>query len=150
MFPVAEGVMKVLFGKKGQMGMMGPRKPISLLLGVVFLAFGLIPLLNQFKIIGFTIPTLPNIVLQVLGIIGAVILLWDAISEGMTAMMGFPQMARMATFVMALVLLAIGLIPLLNSMNIIGFTLPVLAAIIVNVLYIVTGALLLYGGTQGF
>ncbi|MBI2549877.1 hypothetical protein HYV83_01710 [Candidatus Woesearchaeota archaeon] len=151
MFSVVESAMKALFGKKGQMmGMMGPRKPISLVLGLVFLAFGLIPLLNSMKVIGFSIPTLPNIVLQVLGIIGAVILLWDAISEGMTAMMGFPQMIRMATFVMALLLLAIGLIPLLNSMNVIGFGLPALAAVIVDVLYVVTGALLLYGGTQGF
>jgi len=32
----------------------------------------------------------------------------------------------------------------------IGFTLPTLAGTIVNVLYIVTGGLLIYGGTQGF
>ncbi|MBI2580433.1 hypothetical protein HYV85_01355 [Candidatus Woesearchaeota archaeon] len=143
--------MKALFGKKGQGMMMGgPRKPISLLLGVVFLAFGLIPLLNQFKVIGFTIPALPSLVLYVLSIIGAVILLWDAISEGMSMGMGMSQMLRPATFVMAIVLLAIGLIPLLNSINVIGFGLPALAATIVNVLYVVTGALLLYGGTQGF
>lgn len=143
------GVVGAFFGKKGQM-MGGPRKPISLVLGLVFLAFGLIPLLNQFGIIGFAIPPLPKIILYVLSVVGAVILLWDAISEGMTAMMGFPQMIRMATFVMAVVLLAIGLIPLLNSFGVIGFSLPTLAAIIVNVLYVVTGALLLYGGTQGF
>ncbi|MBI3036487.1 hypothetical protein HYY73_01870 [Candidatus Woesearchaeota archaeon] len=150
MFSVVEDAMKALFGKKGQGMMMGgPRKPISLVLGLVFFAFGLIPLLNQFKVIGFTIPALPSLVLYVLSIIGAVILLWDAISENM-AMMGFAQMARMATFVVALVLLAIGLIPLLHSMGTIGFTLPALAGIIINVLYVLTGGLLIYGGTQGF
>ena len=141
---------EVFFGKKGQGMMMGgPRKPISLILGLVFLVFGGLPLLKNFGVVDFTISGIPQVVLHILAVIGAVILLWDAISENM-AMMGFAQMARMATFVVALVLLAIGLIPLLYSMGTIGFTLPALAAVIVNVLYVVTGALLLYGGTQGF
>ena len=135
--------------KKGQGMMMGPRKPISLVMGLVFLAFGGIPLLNSMKVVGFTIPVLPQTILYVISVIGAVFLLWDAISEGM-AMMGFPQMLRMATFIMALVLLAVGLVPLLHSLGTIGFTLPELAAIVVNTLYVVTGFLLLYGGTQGF
>lgn len=142
------GVAGAFFGKKGQM--MGPRKPISLFLGVVFLAFGLIPLLNQFGVIGFSIPQLPKIILYVLSVVGAVILLWDAIGEGMSMGMGISQMLRPATFVMAVVLLAIGLIPLLNSFGVIGFNLPEFAAIVLNILYVVTGALLLYGGTQGF
>lgn len=137
----------LLSGNKGQM--MGPRKPISLILGLVFLAFGGLPLLHNFGVVGFTISGIPQVVLHILAVIGAVILLWDAISENM-AMMGFAQMARMATFVVALVLLAIGLIPLLHSMGTIGFTLPVLAETIINVLYVVTGSLLIYGGTQGF
>lgn len=141
---------EVFFGKKGQGMMMGgPRKPISLVLGLVFLAFGGIPLLNQMKVVSFSIPTPAGTVLYVLSVVGAVLLLWDAISENM-AMMGFAQMARMATFVVALVLLAIGLIPILHSMGTIGFTLPDLAETIVNVLYVVTGGLLIYGGTQGF
>ncbi|MBI2143904.1 hypothetical protein HYU17_02005 [Candidatus Woesearchaeota archaeon] len=132
------------------MGMMGPRKPVSLILGLVFLAFGIIPLLNQFKVIGFSIPALPNIVLHVISIIGAVILLWDAISEGSMGMaMGIGAMLTPATFIMALALLAIGLIPLLNSLGVIGFNIPQLAQIIMNVLYVATGGLLLYGGTQG-
>ncbi|HLD97539.1 MAG TPA: hypothetical protein VI934_04300 [Candidatus Nanoarchaeia archaeon] len=139
-------LLKFFSGRKGQMG---PRKPISLLLGIAFLAIGGIPLLKSMNVIDFTIPPLPQTVFHVLGIIGAVILLWDAISENM-AMMGFAQMVRMATFVMAIVLLAVGLVPLLHSMGTIGFTLPTLAGTIVNVLYIVTGGLLIYGGTQGF
>ncbi|MBI2176464.1 hypothetical protein HYU40_03930 [Candidatus Woesearchaeota archaeon] len=143
-------LMLLLLGKKGQGMMMGgPRKPISLVTGLVFLAFGGIPLLNSMKVIGFTIPVLPQTILYALSVFGAVFLLWNAISENM-AMMGFAQMARMATFVMALVLLAVGLIPLLHSFGVIGFTLPELAAVVINTLYIVTGFLLIYGGTQGF
>lgn len=146
---IDESVSAAFFGKKGQGMMMGPRKPISLIMGLVFLAFGGIPLLNSMKVVGFTIPVLPQTILYVLSVVGAVFLLWDAISEGM-AMMGFPQMLRMATFVMALVLLAVGLIPLLHSFGTISFTLPEFAAVVVNTLYIVTGFLLIYGGTQGF
>ena len=144
--------MKTLLGKKGfiggGMGMGGPRKPISLLMGLVFLAFGAIPVLNGMKVIGFSIPPFPNVILHALSIAGAVFLLWDAISENM-ARMGFPQMVRTATFVVALVLLAVGLVPILHGMGVIGFNLPSLAAIIVNVLYVITGGLLVYGGTQG-
>ena len=148
-------MVKVFFGKKGQfgmgMGMMGPRKPISLVLGLVFLAFGVIPLLNQFGVIGFSIPQLPKVILYIISLVGAVFLLWDAIGEGQMGMgMGMSQMLTPATFIMALVLLAIGLIPLLNSFGVIGFNLPEFAAIIMNILYVVTGALVLYGGTQGF
>ena len=143
-------VMRLLYSSKGQMGMMGPRKPISLVLGLAFLAIGGIPLLNQMHVISFTIPPLPAIILQILGIIGAVILLWDAMAEGMTAMMGFPQMVRITTFVVAVAIGAIGLIPVLHSIGTISFQLPELAEIILNVLYILTGFLLLYGGTQGF
>lgn len=143
-------LMRLLLGKRGQGMMMGgPRKPISLVMGLVFLALGGIPLLNSMNVVGFTIPVLPQTILYALSVVGAVFLLWDAISEGM-AMMGLPQMIRMATFVMALVLLAVGLIPLLHSIGTIGFTLPEFAAVVVNTLYIVTGFLLLYGGTQGF
>ena len=143
-------VMRLLYSSKGQMGMMGPRKPISLVLGLAFLAIGGIPILNQVHAISFTIPPLPAIILQILGIIGAIFLLWDAIAEGMTAMMGFPQMVRMATFVVAVAIGAIGLIPVLHSLGTIGFQLPDFAETILNVLYILTGFLLLYGGTQGF
>ncbi len=140
-------LMLSFLGKRGQM--MGPRKPISLVMGLVFLAFGGIPLLHSMKVIGFSIPVLPQTILYILSVAGAVFLLWDAISENM-AMMGFAQMARMATFVMALVLLAVGLIPLLHSFGAIGFGLPEFASIIIDTLYIVTGFLLIYGGTQGF
>lgn len=136
------------FGKKAQM--MGPRKPISLILGLAFLAIGGIPLLKSMHVISLVIPPIPAIILQVLGIVGAIILLWDAMAEGMTAMMGFPQMVRMATFIVAIVSGAIGLIPILYSLKIIGFPLPDMVGTILNVLYILTGFLLLYGGTQGF
>ncbi|MBI2145605.1 hypothetical protein HYU18_04775 [Candidatus Woesearchaeota archaeon] len=144
--------MKLLAGRKGfigGMGMGGPRKPISLVMGLAFLAFGVLPILHSLGRIGFTISGIPQVVLHVLSIAGAVFLIWDAISEGMS-FGGFPQMVRMATFGMAIALLAIGLVPLLNGMGVIGFALPAFATIVINSLYVVTGLLLIYGGTQGF
>jgi hypothetical protein len=48
------------------------------------------------------------------------------------------------------VLLAFGLIPLLHSFGVIGFSLPAFAGIILDVLLTIAGFLLLIGGFQGF
>ncbi len=136
--------------KKAQGMMMGgPRKPLSLISGFVFLALGLIPLLNKFGVIGFDLPLSPvGIFLWILATAGGIILLWDAISENMA--MGLQQQARIATLVVGLAMLAIGLIPVLHSAGAIGFSIPPIAETIKNILFVVVGALLLYGGTQGF
>jgi hypothetical protein len=135
--------------RKGQGMMMGgPRKPISLLLGLAFIVLGGLPLLNRFGVLSFTIPPIGGIILWVLAVVGGVILLWDAISENM-AMMGLSQQMRMASIIGGLVLLAVGIIPLLHSFGIIGFDIPEFAAVVQHVLFVVFGALLIYGGTQG-
>ena len=59
---------KGFFG--GGMGMSSPRKMISFLLGFVCIIFGGIPLLFQMKVIGFTLPVLPNLLLWILGLAG--------------------------------------------------------------------------------
>jgi hypothetical protein len=133
--------------KKAQM--MGPRKPISLLLGLAFIILGVLPLLNKFGVVGFTLPTLPQMVIYVLAIIGGLFLFWDAISEGMGAF-GITQQVMFASYAVGLVALALGLIPLLSSFGVIGFSLPALGETIINILFTIVGVLLLYGGTQGF
>lgn len=136
--------------KKGQgMMMTGPRKPVSLLLGLAFVILGGLPLLNQFGVLGFSIPQIGGVILWALALAGGIFLLWDAISENM-AMMGLSQQMRLASVIGGLVLLAVGLIPILNSFGIIGFNIPEFAAIVQHVLFVVFGVLLLYGGTQGF
>ena len=139
---------KALFGPGGGMG--GPRKPISLLVGLLFVALGLIPLLFSFGVIGFDLPiSIAGIILWVLSVVGGVILLWDAIGENMQ-IMGIGQQLRMASIAGGLLLLAVGLIPILNQFGVIGFSIPEFADIIKNVLFVVFGGLLLYGGSQGF
>lgn len=136
--------------KKAQGMMMGgPRKPLSLISGFVFLALGLIPLLNSWGVIGFSFSLPLGIIFWIVALVGGIILLWDAIGENM-AVMGMQQQVRIATAIVGLVMLAIGLIPILNGMGAIAFNIPPMAEMIKNILFTVVGALLLYGGTQGF
>ena len=109
---------------KAQM-MGGPRKPISLALGLAFIILGVLPLLNKFGVIGFSLPPIPQMVIYVLAIIGGLFLFWDAMSEGMGAF-GITQQVMFASYGVGLLALALGLIPLLNQFGVIGFSLPVL------------------------
>ena len=142
--------MKLLHNKKAiGGGMGGPRQPISGLLGVIFLILGVIPLLNTFGILGFTIPITPvGLILWILATIGGLVLVWDALTEKMPT--GIESQLRMASLLGALILLAIGVIPILNSFGVIGFSLPELADILKNILFTVVGVLLLYGATKQF
>lgn len=135
--------------KKAQM-MMNPRKSISMLLGAVFLVLGLLPILNSFGILGFVLPPIPAIVLRILAIIGGLFLIYDGISEGQMAAFGFAQYMMFASYLFGIAILLLGLIPLLNSMGTIAFTLPLFGQTILDWLYLAVGLLLLYGGTQGF
>ena len=137
--------------RKGMIGMgMGSsgRQGISLILGFIFLFLGVIPLLFQFGVLDFTIPALPGMVLWILATIGGVILLWDAMIENMP--MGAESILRMASLIAGLIVLVIGLIPLLHNFGWIAFTLPYIAEIINNGLFVVVGALLLYGAAKQF
>lgn len=132
------------------MGMGGPRKPLSLISGFLFLALGLIPLLKSWGVIGFNLPVSPvGIFLWILATVAGIILLWDAIGENM-AVMGMQQQVRIATLIIGLAMLAIGLIPILHSFGAIGFNIPPIADTIKNILFAIVGFLLIYGGTQGF
>ena len=134
--------------KKGMM-MGGPRKPLSLISGFIFLALGAIPLLHSMGVIGFNLPLSPvGVFLWIVALAGGIILLWDAIGENM-AVMGMQQQVRIATLIVGLAMLAIGAIPILNSMGTIAFSIPEFAETIKNVLFVIVGFLLLYGGTQG-
>lgn len=122
------------------------RKGTSLILGLIFLALGLTPLLNSFGVIGFSLNAGSfGIILWILAVIGGVWLLWDGMVEGRE----ISPMAK-PTLIIAFVLLAFGLIPLLNSFGVIGFSLPGFAGILLDILLTLAGLFLLIGGVQGF
>lgn len=140
---------KALFGPGGGMG--GPRQPISGILGLIFLALGLVPLLNSFGVIPFNIPLIPTgLLLWALALAGGVVLLWDALGEKMGVAGGIEGQMRMVSIIGGLILLGIGIIPILNSFGVIGFSLPDLVGMVQNILFTVVGILLLYGAIKQF
>ena len=122
------------------------RKHISAVLGLIFLALGGIPLLNTFGVIGFTIPFGLGIGLWILAVVGGLFLLIDALKEQQEAR----HALSMPTAVIGLVILAFGLIPLLQMFGVIAFGLPGFVMTIADFLFVAAGVLLLIGATQGF
>tara|TARA_Y100000310_G_scaffold144031_1_gene143358 strand:+ start:1334 stop:1735 length:402 start_codon:yes stop_codon:yes gene_type:complete len=133
-------MIDLFFNKRAQMD---PRKIVSLLLGFGFLALGVIPLLNKFNVIGFTIPAVPMLAIWVLCVAGGVFLIIDAVKEGMEAAL------RIVTAIVGIVVLAIGIIPLLNQFSVISFQLPAIGQII-DFLFVGAGILLIIGGFMDF
>ena len=135
--------------KRGQ-GMMGSRKMISFGLGFIMLILGAIPLFYTFGFIGFTIPTIPMMVLYVLAVIGGILLFWDGLSESQG--MGMARMVMFASYALALASLAMGIVPLLGpeGAGVISFSFGEIATVIIYILFMLDGLLLIFGGTQGF
>ncbi|MBN2566538.1 hypothetical protein JXB02_00460 [Candidatus Woesearchaeota archaeon] len=117
-----------------------PKNLISLVLGLILLALGGIPLLNQFGVVGFNVPEfLLGLVGQVILYIiaaGGLYLIIEAFMEGMQEGIG------KVTFIVGLVVLAIGLIPLLFSFGVVQFTIPFLTSTVFNVLFVIEGIFL--------
>jgi len=117
-------------------------KTMSIVLGAIILILGLIPLLNSLKVIGFSIPALPGIVMWILVIIGGAYIIWDVFLINNN----FLQPAHWALVAFGVVLIAFGGIPFANQMHWIGFTLPVMAQLITSIIHTAAGATLLISG----
>lgn len=130
--------------KKAQM-MMSPRKSISLILGFLTIVLGIIPALKQLKVISFSMPTIPIIIVSILLIAGAIFLVYD----GYDASMGMPGAFFFFCVILALVALAVGLIPLLQQTKVIGFGLPASLNVALPWVYLATGFFLIIGGFMG-
>lgn len=135
------------------MGMQSPRKIISFILGAIMLVLGGIPLLYKFNVIKFTIPfvTAPGfqLILWILGLAGGVFLIFDGMREGMTGF-GMQRSLMWISIMVGIALLLFGGIPLLNKLGFIGFTIPVLAEMLIITLLAIAGILLLIGSFTGF
>lgn len=112
---------------------------ISLFLGIIATAFGLIPLLNNLGIIQFNLPfTIAGLVLAVLLIFGAIFLFMDSTHE---------DHLQWLSIIIGIILLVLGIVPILAYFEIIvDFTSRILAiSIIKNIILIVAGILLMLG-----
>ncbi len=121
--------------KKGQIG--AARKAISVILGLIFIVLGALPLLNKFKILSFSLPTFPTMVLWVLALIGAIVLIIDGFKE--TQNMAKP--IGIASIVMALILIVWGI----GSFGILPFSIPAVGILIIDIIFVVAGILLVIG-----
>ena len=137
-----------MLGKKGiGMGSSG-RQGISLVLGFTMLFLGAVPLLFKFGVIPFDIPPLPGLVISVLATAGGLVLLWDALIENMPT--GIESQIRIASLVLGLAVLVVGLIPLLHAGGWIEFEIPEFADNVIHGVFVIVGVLLVYGASKQF
>ena len=115
-----------------------PKGKISILVGIVFVALGLIPLLNGWGVLGFTLPAfliklIPAIALFAIPAL-ALFLFIDAIDEDDTI--------KVVTIIVGLIFLVLGVIQILNRFGVIGFGLP-LSDMIYQIIFVVEGFFLI-------
>lgn len=130
--------------KKAQMG--HGRKYLSFFLGLVFLIFGLLPLLKSVNIIKFSMPTIPSMILWILALVGGIVLFIDASKESMGMGRGIMTM----TIVIGALVFIFGLIPLLAAMNVLPWKLPAFVTSLTDVLFTAAGIFLIIGAFKGY
>ncbi|HLD43031.1 MAG TPA: hypothetical protein VJB08_03530 [Candidatus Nanoarchaeia archaeon] len=124
--------------------MLTARKTISFILGLILLVQGGLPLLNTLNLISFTLPALPELALWIVFVVGGIWLLVDASREAL-----INKGLMRISLVVGIVLIALGIIPLLNHYRVIGFTLPGGIQIAVDAVLALGGLLLLGGAFKG-
>lgn len=115
-----------------------PKHWLALLVGLLLIAVGGIPLLNSWGLIDFNIPE------SLLGIIGS-IALWVISAAGFYLLIDAffeDEGIQKMTFLIAFVVLAIGIIPLLYQFGIIAFTIPFLSPVLYYAVFVVEGIFL--------
>ncbi|MCX6706958.1 MAG: hypothetical protein NT001_02345, partial [Candidatus Woesearchaeota archaeon] len=106
-----------------------PRDTISCILGLILLAFGVIPLLSTLKMISWNLPSfltnLPTgVLIWVVAIAGFYILIDGFIEPPM-------HIFHWLLIFAGLIMMVIGLIPILHSFGTIGFTIPGMDSLII-------------------
>lgn len=121
-----------------------PRDTISFVIGLILTAFGIIPVLFTLGMISFNLPAF-------LGLPGNILIWLIAAGGAYVVIDGFVEPPHHALhwflIIAGLVLLAVGLIPILHTFNVIGFTIPFLDNMVVyHILVTLEGLLLVVGG----
>jgi hypothetical protein len=111
-----------------------PKGWISLFGGIIILLLGLLPLLGQYGVIGFTLPAFLT------GIVG-VVFAWILAVGGLWLVIdGFMEddSIQVVTIIVGIVIFALGLIPILKAFAVIGFGFD-LSPIIYNIFFVIDG-----------
>lgn len=115
-----------------------PRHVTSMIIGIILTAMGAIPLLNQFGVIGFGLGPLSGVIARIAQYILAaagLMLFVEAWFED--------DFIWKITITAGILFFGIGLVPLLNSFGLIGFTIPFLSVTVYNVIFVIEGVLLM-------
>ena len=114
-------------------------KIISIILGLLMIALGSLPLLNQFGILGLNISLPISVLTYILAGAGLFVLI-DGFMEG------FMETSGKITMLVGFLILIGGLLMVLGSFGVLPFTVPAVGIMVYNVLFIIEGILLLVAG----
>jgi hypothetical protein len=122
-----------------------PRDTISFFVGLLVAAVGLLPLLERFGVIGFSVPFLDQVSVQVfvwlVAVFGLYVLIDGIIEPPMHSL-------HKILIVAGLVMFLIGLLPILKNFGVIGFGLPFIQGnlLLYQILLAIEGITLVIGG----
>ena len=135
--------MNMLNSKKGFY--MSARDWISFFAGLVLFVVGLVPLLSQFKVLPFGLPSFLS------GLVGSVFFWIIAVAglyiiiDGLIEPAG--HMIHTLLLIMGAVFVIVGLIPILAQFGVIKFSIPFLSNLIVyNIILTIEGLMLMSAG----
>ena len=118
-------------------GRFGLRSWLSMIIGILLAAVGLVPLLNQFGVVGWTLPAVSEFILTIIFILAGLLLIWDATHEIYSA-----RMFWILSLAFGLPILVLGILPILNQYGIIGFSLPLTGTFLMHLLTAAAGLVL--------
>ena len=121
----------------------GGKSPISFILGLILVTLGGIPLLNQWKVIGFGLPAALNPVISS-------VILWIVAGSGLyllieSFMEGLDHGPGKTAMIAGIIVLALGLIPLLNQFGVIAITVPFLSFMLFQIIFVIEGIIMIIG-----
>jgi len=116
-----------------------PKGWIALFVGLVVAALGVIPLLNQFGVIAFN---LPEFILNIIPAIAIWLIAGVAFFLFIDSFMEDDAM-RVISIIVALALLAVGVIQILFKFGVIGWGIPFLTDTVYLILFVVEGLFLI-------
>ncbi len=111
-------------------------KKISVVMGLILLAFGAIPILNNLGVTSLAI-IIPNLLIQIGLLIGGIYLFIDAANPGL--------LSKKPSIIIGIIALVLGAFPFLRTFNIIAFDLTI-PLIILNIILLLTGLFLVIDG----
>jgi hypothetical protein len=115
-----------------------PKGWVALFIGIVVVALGGIPLLSKLGVIGFNLGFLENAI----GVVGAYIIVAVGLYLLIDSFMEYDEL-RVISVIVAIVVVAIGLITSLHSLGMLGFGIPSITPLVYSIIFVIEGIFLI-------